>query len=89
MNAKEQSQITDLITSLDKHNIKINNKIEKILTTLEDDPKSNNVGLISRVNDLNHEVEKLRGLSVGLKRIGGAVATALTIIGGFLLNKYK
>lgn len=89
MNAKEQIQITELIAALDKHNIKMHNKIEAILSTLEDDPNSNNVGLKTRVNDLTEEVKQLTAMSRNLKRVGGFVATITTILGGFLLNKYK
>tara|TARA_R110000796_G_scaffold31086_4_gene82681 strand:- start:454 stop:723 length:270 start_codon:yes stop_codon:yes gene_type:complete len=89
MNAKEQIQITELIAALDKHNIKMHNRIELILSTLEDDPNSNNVGLKTRVNDLTEEVKQLTSMSRNLKRVGGFVATITTILGGFLLNKYK
>tara|TARA_R110000772_G_scaffold31949_1_gene78529 strand:+ start:2130 stop:2399 length:270 start_codon:yes stop_codon:yes gene_type:complete len=89
MNAKEQVQISELIAALDKHNLKLHSKIEEILSTLEDDPTSNNIGLKSRVNNLNEEVKQLTAMSRNLKRIGGFIATVTSIIGGFLLNKYR
>ena len=89
MNAKEQVQISELIAALDKHNLKLHSKIEEILSTLEDDPNSNNIGLKSRVNNLSEEVKQLTAMSRNLKRIGGFIATATTIIGGFLLNRYR
>jgi type II secretory pathway predicted ATPase ExeA len=89
MNSKEQSQITELIATLDKHNIKLHNKIEAILSTLEDDPTSNNIGLKTRVNDLTEEVKQLTAMSKNLKRLGGFVATISTLLAGFFLNKYK
>jgi len=89
MNAKEKSQITDLITAIDKHNLKLHNKIEKILSTLEDDPNSSSVGLISKVNALESDVKRLVMFSRNAKRVAGIVATGITFIIGILIKRYN
>ena len=81
MNARESQSINELlekVEKIEKHNIKLYYRMEKVLGMLEDDPKSNTKGLISKVNDLDEQVEKLIVMNTAVKR---ASVFLITIIG--------
>lgn len=72
MNAKESktiAQLLDKVEAIEKHNIKLYYRMERVLGILEDDPKTNTKGLISKANDLDEQVEKLIVMNTAIKRV--------------------
>lgn len=89
MNAKESKSINELLKKIDKieqHNVKLYYRMEKILGMLEDDSKSNTKGLISKVNDLDEQVEKLIVMNTAIKRVS---VFLITIIGSIATYAIK
>jgi hypothetical protein len=89
MNAKEQIQVNELyskIETVEKHNIKLYYRMEKVLGLLEDDSNSNTKGLISKVNDLDSQVEKLIVMNSAIKK---ASVFLITILGGLVTYAAK
>lgn len=89
MNAKEQKTINELLKKIDKieqHNVKLYYRMEKVLGMLEDDSKSNTKGLISKVNDLDEQVEKLIVMNTAIKRVS---VFLITIIGSIATYAIK
>jgi len=92
----DKTKLTGLLKKLeevDKRNIKLYLKMNRVLNILEDDSTSSSVGLVSRVNELEEMVSKLMVMNVALKRVSvffitvaGGVATF--IINHFLTNKH-
>lgn len=71
MTAKEKDQLTVLfekIENMDKKNIKLFYRVESVLDVLEDDKNSNTKGLITKVNNLDEQVEKLLQMNIAIKR---------------------
>ena len=71
MNAKERhtvDELKDAIFEMDKNNLKLHHKIERVIAVLEDDKMSSRTGLISQVKALNADVEKLMYMNRTLKR---------------------
>lgn len=71
MTAKERDQLATLfnkIDTMDKKNIKLFYRVESVLDILEDDKNSNTKGLITKVNNLDEQVEKLLHMNVAIKR---------------------
>ena len=60
--------------------------MEKVLGMLEDDSKSNTKGLISKVNDLDEQVEKLIVMNTAIKR---ASVFLITILGSIAVGAIK
>lgn len=83
MNAKERGQITELailVGEIRKDNI-------QILSILRDDPNSNSVGLITKVNDLDKQVGQLVSMSKNIKKISAIVSVLLTPIIGYFVKE--
>lgn len=71
MNARERHTmegLRDAINEMDKNNLKLHHKIERVIAVLEDDPMSTRTGLITQVKSLNQDVEKLMYMNRTLKR---------------------
>tara|TARA_R110000744_G_C19047000_1_gene527377 strand:+ start:65 stop:355 length:291 start_codon:yes stop_codon:yes gene_type:complete len=82
MTANEKTQLAELfekIDTMDKKNIKLFYRVESVLDVLEDDKNSNTKGLISKVNDLDAQVEKLLQMNIAIKR---ASVFFFSILGG-------
>ena len=80
MSAKEQVQISELYNKIEegeKRNIKLYYKVKEIISLLEDDPRSNSKGLISKVNDLDEQVEKLLVMNSAIKKASVILFTIL------------
>lgn len=89
MNAKESKSINELFNKVEKieqHNLKLYYRMEKVLGMLEDDSKSNTRGLISKVNDLDEQVEKLIIMNSAIKR---ASVFLITILGSVAVGVIK
>lgn len=81
MTAKEKIELADLfakIENMDKKSIKLFYRVESVLDILEDDPNSNSEGLISKVNNLDSQVQKLMQMNTAIKR---ATVFFFTILG--------
>tara|TARA_R110002049_G_scaffold53852_7_gene150298 strand:- start:5154 stop:5438 length:285 start_codon:yes stop_codon:yes gene_type:complete len=72
------NKILKKIEIVEAKNIKLYYRMEKILSQLEDDPKSNSKGLISKVNDLDNQVEKLLIMSSAARKVTIFIVTVLT-----------
>ena len=91
MNARDRKQIDKLFNKIeilnnsieqkDKLSINMHYKIDKILSVLEDDPNSNNIGLISKVNKLEKSIHRLNNANLIIKR---ASVFLLTIAAGLI-----
>lgn len=91
MNAQDRKQIDKLFDKIEevnksievseKNSLKMYYKIDKILNTLEDDPNSNSIGLITKVNQMEKDVENLVNSNLLVKR---ASVFLLTIAGGII-----
>ena len=71
MHARERhvvESLKDAINQMDKNNLKLHHKIERVIAVLEDDPNSARTGLITQVKQLNEDVEKLMYMNKTLKR---------------------
>jgi len=71
MNARERhtvEELKDAIFEMDKNNLKLHHKIDKVIDVLQDDPASSREGLITQVRKLNSDVEKLMYMNRTLKR---------------------
>jgi|TARA_R110000744_G_scaffold224272_1_gene342874 hypothetical protein len=83
MNAKERGQITELailVGEIRKDNI-------QILSILRDDPNSNSVGLITKVNNLDKQVGQLVSMSKNIKKISAIVSVLLTPMIGYFVKE--
>ena len=83
MNAKERGQITELailVGEIRKANI-------QILSILRDDPNSNSVGLITKVNNLDKQVGQLVSMSKNIKKISAIVSVLLTPMIGYFVKE--
>jgi hypothetical protein len=89
MNGKERIEIKEVlekIKEVEAYNMKLYYRLEKVLGMLEDDPKSNSKGLISKVNDLDVQVEKLIVMNTAIKRVSVFV---ITVVGGLATYAMK
>jgi len=89
MNAKEKIQISavlEKISDLEANNTKLYYRMEKVLGLLEDDPKSNSKGLISKVNNLDVQVQQLIVMNSAIKK---ASVFVFTIVGGLVTYAAK
>lgn len=71
MNARERHTVEELKTAIfemDKNNLKLHHKIDRVINVLEDDKMSTRTGLITQVKQLNADVEKLMYMNRTLKR---------------------
>lgn len=71
MNARERNTVEglrDAVNEMDRSNLKLVHKIERVIAILEDDPMSTRTGLITQVKSLNQDVEKLMYMNRTLKR---------------------
>ena len=71
MNARERNTVEglrDAVNEMDRNNLKLVHKIERVIAILEDDPMSTRTGLITQVKSLNQDVEKLMYMNRTLKR---------------------
>lgn len=72
MNAKDKMEFKDLaekIDTVDKNNLKLYHRMEKILSILEDDSHSSSEGLITRVNNLNKQVDNLMVMNKAIQKV--------------------
>ena len=84
MNKTDREDIKGLygkFEELDKKNLKLYIKIEKILDILDDSDSSDTKGLVSRVNELDNNVANLLIMNRLLKR---ASVFIMTMMGGLL-----
>lgn len=89
MNGKERIEIKEVlekIKEVEAYNMKLYYRLEKVLGMLEDDPKSNSKGVISKVNDLDAQVEKLIVMNTAIKRVSVFV---ITVLGGLATYAMK
>lgn len=101
MNVKDRTELKDLkdliidiraetslsLDSIKEHNIKHYYSIKNIESILQDDPNSNTVGLLTKVNRLDEEVRKITAMNKIVKR---ASVFMLTLAGGvatFLIKR--
>jgi hypothetical protein len=71
MNARERNTVEglrDAVNEMDRSNLKLVHKIERVIAILEDDPMSSRTGLITQVKSLTQDVEKLMYMNRTLKR---------------------
>lgn len=92
MNAQDRVKINEFdnkLDLLDQEQRKLAKKVDRILDVLQDDQYSTDKGLITEVNRLNDEVEKLLYVNTAIKKffwwIMGIVAAILTVIGKIVL----
>lgn len=81
MTAKEKQELSSLFSKIDRmerKNIKLFYRVESVLDILEDDKNSNTKGLITKVNNLDEQVEKLLYMNTAIKR---ASVFFITILG--------
>lgn len=63
------SKITERITNIEKSDIKTHYALQRILSILEDDSKSNSKGLISNINELREDVENLKYINKNIRKV--------------------
>lgn len=71
MNQRERDyigELTEKLHEMEKKNIKTHFAVEKILSILEDDSNSSRKGVVSEVQQLNKDVEKLMYINSNIRR---------------------
>lgn len=89
MNQKEKSTVetlSDRIVDLEKTNIKLYNRIDRLVSVLEDDPNSTRQGLISQVNTLSEDVDKLIYMNQSIKKVSMFFLTIVSGIATFVIK---
>ena len=87
MNVKDREQMTNFklkVDTLAKKQNSLDKKVDKILAVLEDDRYSTSTGLISEVNELNEQVQKLMYVNGTIKRLFWWIMGIFSTIVGFL-----
>lgn len=72
MNREDRKRLDDLgdrIDAIDSHGHNTNHKLARILSILEDDNTTSRMGLVSEVDQLNKDVEKLMYVNANIKRV--------------------
>jgi hypothetical protein len=83
---KEMSDIKSKIELLEQNQTNMSKKMDRVLMALEDDRNSNQTGLITKVNDLKDEVERLMYLNASIKKVFWWIMGIVGSIVGLLIK---
>lgn len=91
MDAREKKQLQDLtdkLKGLEKRNVKLYYRMEQVLSKLEDDDKTNSIGLISTVNQLEKQVNDLLIMNSAIKKLTVLFFTIVGTVATFVIKRF-